>query len=283
MTPDPPRTAPRANAFTVDVEEWFHICGVDGPVAPALWETLPSRVVATTRLVLEELDRAGARATFLVVGWVAERHPTLVGEILAAGHEVGSHGQMHARAYDLGPAGFVEDIRRSVRALADAGAEQVTSFRAPEWSIDERALWALELLVREGFTRDASMAPLRLVGSTTFPREPHVRQTASGPILELPPLVSTRFGQPLPLGWGWGLRMSRPARVLEGIARANAAGRPTVLMIHPWELDPDPPRVRLPPRLHFAHYFRLGGFRERLRTILRGAEFGALADLRMAC
>jgi peptidoglycan-N-acetylglucosamine deacetylase len=273
-----PRTS-RANAFTVDVEEWFHICGAGGALAPDRWDDLPTRVVDTTRRVLDELDHAGVRATFFVLGWVAERHPTLVADILAAGHDIGSHGHAHQRAYDLGAAAFAADIRRSLSALRAAGAANVTAFRAPEWSINDRSLWALDVLAREGFTRDASMAPVKIVGNVDYPRQPHVRATAAGPILELPPLVADRFGHVMPLGWGWGLRMSSPDRVLRTIARANDAGVPAVMTIHPWEVDPDPPRVSLPPRLWFAHYFRLGGFRERLAAVLRGADFGALTDL----
>ena len=269
----------RANAFTVDVEEWFHVCGVDGALAPDRWDGLPSRVVATTRWLLDELARADVRATFFVLGWVAERHPQLVGEIVRAGHEVGSHGHVHARAYDLGPQAFAGDLRRSVAALTAAGAPPVRSFRAPEWSINDRSLWALDCLAREGFTTDASMAPLRIVGRPDYPRTPHVRETAGGRLLEIPPLVADRFGQTMPMGWGWGLRMSSPDRVLRTIHRTNTAGAPAVLMVHPWEIDADPPRAPMPPRQRFAHYFRLDGFGERLKVVLRGAEFGAIGDL----
>jgi len=112
-----------------------------------------------------------------------------------------------------------------------------------------------------------------------FPRQPHVRETAHGRIVEVPPLVADRFGQVMPLGWGWGLRMSSPLRVLRAIGTLNDRGQPAVLTIHPWELDPDPPRVTLPLRLYFAHYFRMGGFRERLSTILAGASFGPISTL----
>lgn len=278
MTPAPGR-AGRANAFTVDVEEWFHICGVGGPLARSNWASLPSRVVLTTRIVLEELDRAGVRATFFVLGWVAERYPALVAEIAAAGHEIGSHGYAHERAWEIGPEAFREDVRRSVQALGAAGAGPIGAFRAPEWSINDRSPWALAILAREGFTADASMAPLPMVGSPAFARTPHLQATEAGPIAEYPPLVADRFGQVVPLGWGWGLRMSSPASVLRGIAAMNGRGAPAVLMVHPWELDPDPPRIRLPLKLRFAHYFRLGGFRSRLKTVLRATEFGALGDL----
>jgi polysaccharide deacetylase family protein (PEP-CTERM system associated) len=268
----------RANALTVDVEEWFHICGA-GAVAPARWDGLASRVVDTTRRLLAELDAAAVRGTFFVLGWVADRHPGLVGEIRSAGHEIGSHGHVHARAYELGPDAFLDDVRTSVAALRRAGATEVSAFRAPEWSITDASLWALELLVREGFSIDGSMAPVKLVGSVDYPRRPNVRLTPSGSILEIPPLVADRFGQAMPIGWGWGLRMSSPRRVLRTIERVNRAGDPAVLSIHPWEIDPDPPRVPLPMRLRFAHYFRLDGFQERLATVLRGADFGALGDL----
>jgi hypothetical protein len=168
-------------------------------------------------------------------------------------------------------------LRLSLRALGAAGVQAaVSAFRAPEWSINRRNEWALEVLVEQGFTIDASMAPLRIVGDVSYPRGPHVRSTPAGSILEMPPLVADRFGQVMPMGWGWGLRMSAPARVLKEIERANLKGRPAVLNIHPWELDPNPPRVPLPPGLRFAHYFRLDGFQRRLRTILRGASFGPL-------
>lgn len=285
MTPasTPPSAAlpgpPRANALTVDVEEWFHICGVNGPLARDRWTSLPSRVVSTTRMLLEDFDRAGARATFFVLGWVAERYPSLVSEIQSAGHDIGSHGYWHARVYELDPPGFVADLRRSLAAIRAAGAANVTAFRAPEWSINDRSLWALDLLVREGITVDASMAPLRIVGRPGYPRTPHVKVTAAGPLLEVPPFVADRFGQAMPLGWGWGLRMSSPRRVLRTIGAANRAGQPAVLMVHPWEIDPDPPRVPLPPARRFAHYFRLSGFRARLARVLAGGEFGAISDL----
>jgi polysaccharide deacetylase family protein (PEP-CTERM system associated) len=267
------------NVFTVDLEEWFHVCGVSGELAPEHWDRLPARVEQTTRVLLDLLDDLQVRATFFVVGWVGDRYPRLIEAVLAAGHEIGSHGYHHARAYDLGPDAFRQDLRASIRALTTAGAGRVTMFRAPEWSINDRSLWALEILVEEGISVDASMAPVRLVGAVTYPRRPHLRQTVAGPITEVPPLVVDRLGQTMPMGWGWGLRMSSPRRVLRAIEAVNHGGVPAVLMVHPWELDPDPPRVRLPARLQFAHYFRLGGFRERLREVLRALPFGAIGDM----
>jgi polysaccharide deacetylase family protein (PEP-CTERM system associated) len=267
------------NAFTVDLEEWFHICGGPPVVAEEHWVDLPSRIRPTTHILLDLLDGAGVRATFFVVGWIAERYPDLIQDVIAAGHEIGSHGHLHRRVFELGREHLVADVKASVAALQAAGVGDVTLFRAPEWSINDRSLWALDLLVGEGFLLDASMAPVHLVGSPSYPRYPHVRNTEGGQIVEAPPLVGDRFGQAFPFGWGWGLRMSSPRRVLRAIERMNRQDMPAVLMVHPWELDPDPPRVRLSARLHFAHYFCLRGFITRLRQLLSSAGFGPIGRM----
>jgi peptidoglycan-N-acetylglucosamine deacetylase len=267
------------NAFTVDLEDWFHVCGVGGALAPEHWDRLPSRVELTTHILLEMLARAGIRATFFVVGWIAERHPRLVESVRDAEHEIGTHGHRHVRVYDLGPQEFARDLRESVEVLRAVGVPRVTLFRAPEWSINDRSLWALDGLARDGFTLDSSMAPLKIVGSLAYPRHPHLRQTTAGPVVEAPPLVADRFGQVMPMGWGWGLRMSSPERILRTIEASNRAGSGVVLTVHPWELDPNPPRMRLPAALHFAHYFRLSGFGERLREVLARGRFGPIGRL----
>ena len=266
------------NILTVDLEDWFHVCGVSS-LSRSHWDALPSRIGDTTRWLLDALDATGIRATFFTLGWIADRHPQLVAEVRRAGHEIGSHGHDHLRAYELTADAFAEDVRKSVTALRAAGVAEVTAFRAPEWSINERSLWALDSLARHGFTADASMAPVRIVGSPAFPRHPHVRQTSSGAIMEVPPLVADRFGQVMPLGWGWGLRMSSPRRVLRRIDEVNRNGNPAVLAVHPWEFDTDPPRVQLPASLQFAHYFRLDGFRDRLQSIVRSASFGPISSV----
>lgn len=267
------------NALTVDVEEWFHVCGAGPGRDPDRWQDLPARVVANTRDLLGVLERGGARATFFVLGWVAARYPSLVREILAAGHEVGSHGHLHRRVYELTPDEFAADLDASTAALRAAGVRRLAGFRAPEWSINDRSLWALDVLARKHFRYDSSMTPLRIIGNPAYPQAPHARQTASGPIVEFPPLVARRFGQNVPLGGGWGLRMADPAAVVHAIARRNAAGRPVALFIHPWEIDPDPPRMTLPWPQRFAHYFRLEGFRRRLEQVICGATFCPMGDV----
>ena len=266
------------NCLTVDVEEWFHVCDTEA-LAIERWDTLPSRVVDTTRDVLELLDACGVRGTFFVLGWIADRYPRLVEEIVRAGHEVGSHGHLHQRVYELTPDSFARDLEAGRAALAAAGVRHVRGYRAPEWSINDRSLWAIEALARAGFTFDSSMAPMRIVGDPDYPKQPHVRSTSWGDVLEFPPLVDRRFGQNMPLGLGWGLRMTAPSRVVRAIEDRNARGIPVALAMHPWEIDPDPPRVKLPPAKSFAHYFRLGGFRGRLERVLRGATFAPMGEV----
>jgi polysaccharide deacetylase family protein (PEP-CTERM system associated) len=267
------------NCLTVDVEEWFHICGMEGPLGIDRWDTLPSRVVDTTRDVLDLLDACGVRGTFFVLGWIADRYPALVEEIADAGHEVASHGHWHRRVFELTPESFTRDLEAGRAALAAAGVRDVRGYRAPEWSINDRSLWALEALARAGFTFDSSMAPMKVVGDPDYPKQPHARSTSCGDLIEFPPLVERRFGQNMPLGLGWGLRMTAPSRVIRVVEDRNAHGVPVALTVHPWEIDPNPPWVRLPPALHFAHYFRLGGFRARLERILRGARFAPMGEV----
>ena len=263
----------------MDVEEWFHICGIDGALAHANWDHLPSRVVDNTHDLLDLLGLCGVRATFFVLGWVAERYPALIGEIAQAGHEIGSHGHLHRRVYELTPATFAEDLDRSVAALAAAGVRSVAGFRAPEWSINDRALWAIDVLAEKQFRFDSSMTPLRIIGNPAYPHTPHARATAAGTVWEFPPLVERRLGQNLPLGGGWGLRMARPERVIRTIEHHNRQGTPVALFVHPWEIDADPPRTPLPIASHFVHYFRLTGFRRRLEQILRATAFAPMGEV----
>jgi polysaccharide deacetylase family protein (PEP-CTERM system associated) len=266
-------------ALTVDVEEWFHICGVGGTLASEHWQSLPSRVVANTEVLLDMLDRRGVRATFFVLGYVARCHPELVQAIRRAGHEVGSHGHMHTRVYEMTRDGFSADLDRSLSALADAGADHVTAFRAPEWSINDRSLWALDVLATRGIHVDSSMAPLRMVGNPRYEQVIHRRATPHGEVVECPPMVSKRMGQNVPGGGGWGLRMRSPRATLRELERRSKAGQSSILWVHPWELDDDPPRVPLPRAKWFAHYFRLDGFRTRLDAILRDGAFVPLDAL----
>jgi peptidoglycan/xylan/chitin deacetylase (PgdA/CDA1 family) len=189
---------------------------------------------------------------------------------------------MHARVYDMNPATFEEDVDRSLTALSACRVTSVAGFRAPEWSINDRSAWALDVLARKGFRFDSSMAPMRIVGNPQYPQTPHQRSTDHGFIMEFPPAVVNRFGCEMPFGGGWGLRMHRPRSVLRALEARERAGVTSVFWVHPWEIDDNPPVVRLPAAQRFAHYFCLDGFASRLEAIVTGARFGPLGPLALA-
>jgi len=272
-----PRSSP-VNILTVDLEEWFHLD--EEVIPPGEWDRLPSRVEETTRLLLSVLDAHGSRATFFALGWVAARHPALLKAIAGRGHEVATHGYLHRSVAAMTAEEFRTDLRRARQAVEAATGEPVAGYRAARWSLGGVAgggrrgrssgvvTGALEILVREGIRYDASLAPIVYLGDPSWPAGPHRLETPAGSILELPPLVGRFLGVRLLCGSGWALRRVPNRALLRQIARRNALGWPAVLDLHPWELDPDPPRLRLPFKYRVAHYGGLRGFRAKLERLL---------------
>ena len=265
------------NAFSVDVEEGFHSATFAERYPVETWPTLPSRVEAQTELLLELLARHQSRGTFFVLGWVAERHPGLVRRIAAGGHEVASHGFHHGLVYELGPAAFREDLRRSKAVIEDALGAPIYGHRAANFSITRDSLWALDILAEEGFTYDSSVYPVRhhRYGIPDSPLIPHRR----GGVLELP-LATLELGA-LRVGVGGGAYMRfLPAplwlRALDGIARE----RPVTLYVHPWECEPAQPHLVGPQLAQLRQY---GGQATTLAKLgaafarLRFGTYGALA------
>jgi polysaccharide deacetylase family protein (PEP-CTERM system associated) len=254
--------------LTVDVEDWFHVCGNPLYSDPATWAGKERRVGAGVERVLELLGGTGSKATFFVLGWVARQSPSLVRRIADAGHEIGCHGEAHRRVFEMALPEFREDVRKSRDVLQEILGKPVTSFRAPEWSLKSASNPAFAVLAEEGFTIDSSLTTSPPVGEPSNPTRPVKLETGSGPILEVPPLMGTFFGFRAIWGGGVCARMTRESRVLAAIDRALAAGVPPVLYAHPWEFDPDHPAMpglSLVPRLvHFAG---------RSRTEARWARF----------
>jgi polysaccharide deacetylase family protein (PEP-CTERM system associated) len=268
------------NALTVDVEEYFQVSGFEGHVARSRWDRLESRVVAGTRRVLDILGNAGVRGTFFILGWVAERHPGLVRAIRKCGHEVGSHGYEHRLIYEQSPRQFRCDVRLARDVLQDILGEAVTMYRAPSFSITADSLWALDVLIEEGFTFDSSIYPTRhdRYGLPGVPLQPHRIQRLAGEIWEFPPAVWRVCGYPLPVGGGGYFRLYPYALTARGLRAINAAGRPFAVYLHPWELDPEQPRFR-PGRLRaFRHYVNLDKTAERLTRLLDEFQFAPLSE-----
>ncbi|HVP39349.1 MAG TPA: XrtA system polysaccharide deacetylase [Candidatus Saccharimonadales bacterium] len=271
----------QVNALTIDLEDWYH--GLELP--PSSWGGLQDRVVRSTRRLLELLRESGARATFFVLGPIAERHEELVDEIRAAGHEIGSHGCSHQFVYRLTPKSFREEMVRSIGLLQDHAGRAVVSYRAPYFSITRQSAWAFEILAALGIRNDSSVFPVHnyRYGNADSPRSPHPIQTPSGPLVEFPISVWRVFGQNLPVGGGAYFRILPYALTRTAIRALNRGGHPVVFYLHPWELDPDHPRLALPRRIAATHYFNLRSTEHRLRRLLRDFCFVPLAEVPSGC
>jgi polysaccharide deacetylase family protein (PEP-CTERM system associated) len=274
----PTPSAPVRCAVTVDVEDWFD--GLDLP--PERRARLDPRVVAATDSLLALFAAHCVRATFFVLGRVAEEHPAIVERILAAGHDVGSHGYQHQFAYRLTPDAFARDLDASLESLRRAGARPIQEYRAPYFSVTRRSLWSLDLLTRAGIARDSSImpAPNPRYGIAGAPLGPYRIATApTRSILELP--VSCLALGPLRVPFAGGVYLRAfPLRLVEAAMRWTLArGRPIVLYVHPWELDPEQPRLTLPRPIAATRYHRLRSTRRKLNALLGAFRWGTLADV----
>lgn len=279
----PPQSSSIVNALTVDVEDYFQVSGFDSHIARDAWERFPSRVQQNTMRLLEMFADRDLRATFFVLGWVAERFPELVQTIRAAGHEVGSHSQMHRLVYDMSPAEFRADVRRSRDVLQQALGERVRIYRAPSFSITRKSLWALEVLVEEGFEIDSSIFPVRHDRYGIPDAEPTIHQiaTPSGPIWEVPGTVVRRFGGNLPVSGGGYLRLLPLALTKHWLRQINQReGRPFMFYVHPWEIDPKQPRLKIGSLLsRWRHYQNLDSCEAKLLSLLGEFRFDSLSNV----
>jgi polysaccharide deacetylase family protein (PEP-CTERM system associated) len=276
-------SSPRlTNAMTIDVEDYFHANALNAAAPVARWDALESRVEPNTERLLEMFARAGVTGTFFVLGWVAERHPGIVRQIRAAGHEIASHGYWHQLTYELPIDTFREDVRRAKALLEDQGGVAVRGYRAPSYSITRRSLWALDVLIEEGYEYDASIFPIRhdRYGIADAPRHLHTLARQRGGLIEAPPSTVRLGGVNLPIAGGGYFRLLPYAWTRWGMARVNRLEqRPVIFYLHPWEIDPDQPRMAVGRVSRLRHYRNLHVTAERLERLLRDFAFGPLADL----
>jgi polysaccharide deacetylase family protein (PEP-CTERM system associated) len=267
---------PVVNAMTVDVEDYFQVSAFERHVPRARWDTFESRVCQNTERLLNIFDRASVTATFFVLGWVAERFPGLVRRIAACGHEIASHGHGHRLVYELTRDEFSEDLRRARGALEDACSTHVRGYRAPSYSITRQSLWALDVLVEQGYTYDASIFPIHhdRYGIPHSPRHPYLVDRPLGTIWEFPGATVRWGSQNLPIGGGGYFRLLPYEWTRRGIAHVNNTERKAVMFyLHPWEIDPDQPRIRAPLRSRLRHYTNLARTEERLLRLLSEFKF----------
>ncbi len=268
------------NIISVDVEEYFHPTELAKSVRQEQWDSLPSLVVPETKRVLEIFDRHQVKATFFVLGWVAERYPGLIGEIASRGHEIGCHSFLHRLVYDLTPAEFREDTRRAVQAIENACGITPKAYRAPSYSITNKSLWALEVLAECGFTHDSSIYPIEhdRYGIPGFGRHSRTLSTPSGPIMEVPiATVELSRKNIAPVGGGAYLRLLPYRYTAAGVRRINETDQqPACIYFHPWELDPDHPRFAQGFIARLRTYTGLRSMSRKIERLLGEFEFGPL-------
>ncbi len=274
MTSTPRAAGAPLHAFTVDFEDWFHGIEIDA----GAWGGLENRLAVGTGRLLDLLAAAGVRATFFVLGAAAQSAPGLVREIAGRGHEIATHGYGHGFVSRMEPEEFRADLERSLEVLAGLVPGPVRGFRAPYFSIQRGTEWAFEILRDCGLRYDSSVFPVRnyRYGVPGAPRWAH--ETDSG-LIELPPSTWRLGGTNLPVAGGAYFRLYPYIVTHFGLRRIAAEGHPVVFYLHPWEFDPEQPRIPLPRRIAWPHYLNLRNTEQRLRRLLSDFPFTTAAEV----
>ena len=269
------------NCLTVDVEDWYHILDSDAVPARDQWPLLESRVERNTTRILEVLARRGVKATFFWLGWMAERHQPLVRRCLAEGHEIASHGYAHVLAYQTGRRGFQQDVVRAKTCLEDIAGREILGFRAAGFGIKEATGWAFEVIRAAGHQYDASVFPARRGhgGMRHAPLVPYLIDTPSGGLFEVPMSVVEVLGRRVSLFGGGYLRLAPKAALRWGAGLLAAAGRPLVVYVHPRDIDPQQPRLPLPPLRRFKCYVNLRTGLDKIEWLCENYSFTTMAEL----
>ena len=270
------------NALTVDVEDYFHVAALAPRITRDSWDSRESRVVDNTQRLLDLFEEFEAKATFFVLGWVAERQPQLVRNIAARGHEVASHGYSHQLVYEQSQQEFREETVRAKHILEDITGTAIVGYRAASFSIVGESLWALDVLAESGFLYDSSIFPVRhdRYGLSNAKRLPHRFSTASGnSIVEWPLATASILGLRLPVAGGGYFRLLPYWLSRWGLASINRRElQPFIFYLHPWEIDAEQPRVSASWLSKFRHYTNLDQCEWRMRKLLSEFRFTTAKD-----
>lgn len=265
------------HAITVDLEDWYHVCAVSKQTS---FSSAMERIVPVTESLLDLLRRHRIKATFFILGSVAEQHPELIENIARHGHEIASHGWSHCLVTKLTPDAFADELLRTADLLERQTGKRPAGFRAPQWSLCRRRTpWAFEILAQQGYIYDSSLTPLAFVGNARGPRIPHRIGTKAGELWEIPPLVTPSLLGNLPTGGGWGFRFFPEWLIRQTLLGSQRLGQPGVLFIHPRELDPDGPRIALNVLRSFLAYGPRVSSEPRLTRLLELFRFKTLGEL----
>jgi polysaccharide deacetylase family protein (PEP-CTERM system associated) len=273
-------SSPVLNAMTVDVEDFFHVSAFESIITPDKWQDYQPRVADNTQKLLDIFGKNDVKATFFVLGWVAERYPELIKNIHAQGHEVASHGYAHRRASEQTREEFLADVKRSKDHLEDLLGEQITGYRAPSFSIGYTNEWAFEVLVELGFKYSSSTYPVKhdLYGTPDWPRFAYQRPEG---IVEIPIPTLKILGKQIPIGGGGYFRLY-PYSIAQWLVEKylRQEKQPYSFYFHPWEIDPDQPRVAGASfKSRFRHYLNLNKMETRLENLLTDFKWGTMRDV----
>ncbi len=271
-----------ANGLSVDVEDWFHVGAFENVIERGSWEGLTQRVERNCDLILAMFSEAGVQATFFTLGWVAERHPALMRRFAEAGHELASHGWDHARVFTMDRGRFAQDLDRSRKAIEDASGSRVTGYRAPSFSIDARTPWAHEELARQGYAYSSSIAPV-VHDHYGWPEAPRFafHPLPGAELVEVPVTTAMFAGRRMAAGGGGFFRVLPYGFTRWAIRQVNRReGRPAVFYFHPWEIDPEQPRVdNAPLKSKLRHYTNLDQMAAKLRQLVGEFRWGRMDEL----
>jgi len=269
------------HCLSFDVEEHFQVSAFWSEARRQRWDKYESRVENNTRKLVELLAKHHTKATFFVLGWVAERYPGLVKVLVGQGHEIASHGYGHELVTTQSPEQFRHDVRRAKYILEDMTGSPVLGYRAPSFSITKDTLWALPILVEEGYLYDSSVFPIvhDRYGMPGAIATCHEIATSAGPLWEIPLSTAKIAGCRIPVAGGGYFRLFPYTLLRWLLRRVEGTGQPLVIYLHPWELDPAQPRMSGPLLSQFRHYLNLGKTERRLSSMLDDFSFGPLRDL----
>jgi len=271
------------NALTIDVEDYFHVAAFSSVCSPERWDSYECRVERNTDRLLAIFDENNVKATFFILGWVAERFPALVRRIAEMGHEVASHGFSHRLIYEQTPDDFRVETIKSKHILEDIAQSSVIGYRAASYSITKQSEWALDILADAGFQYDSSIVPVYhdLYGIPGAPDSPGVISTPDGrSLVEFPPSTVKFANARIPVGGGGYFRIFPYAITRKALSYINQKeGKPFSFYLHPWEIDPDQPRMEVKLRSRFRHYTNLSRCEGRLRRLLKAFEFAPMREV----
>ncbi|MBS0446965.1 MAG: DUF3473 domain-containing protein [Proteobacteria bacterium] len=271
------------NALTIDVEDYFQVSAFAPYIARGDWDGRECRVERNMARILDLLDAGDTKATFFTLGWIAERYPALVREIVARGHELASHGYGHQRASDLSREAFSNDIESAKRILEDIGGVPVQGYRAPSFSIGAGNLWAFECLARAGYRYSSSIYPIRH-DHYGMPDAPRFAHPVSDTLIEIPVTTLRAFNRNWPSSGGGYFRLLPYACSRWLLRRVNAGDRQAAIFyFHPWEIDPEQPRIPgIDAKTRFRHYVNIGRTEHRLTQLLRDFRWGRMDEIFLA-